>query len=140
VALILDSLRGAIAALKAGQGMSEDAVFMASLDEVGREMIRSGVILHFEFTYELAWKFVKRQLEADIGRTAVDGVSRRDLFRIAAENGLIGKVDAWFQYHIARNETSRTYDLAVAARVYAKSLAFVVDATRLLAVLESRNA
>jgi nucleotidyltransferase substrate binding protein (TIGR01987 family) len=138
--LILDSFRNAIAALRAVQSKSEDAALMAALDEVTRDAIRSGVIQHFEFTYELAWKFIKRRLEADIGRTSVDGISRRELFRVAAENGLIEGVESWFQYHIARNETSHTYDPNVAARVYAQSLRFTADATRLLTVLETRNA
>nr|WP_294554643.1 HI0074 family nucleotidyltransferase substrate-binding subunit [uncultured Rhodopila sp.] len=138
--LILDSFRNAIAALRAVQSKSEDAAFMAALDEVTRDAVRSGVIQHFEFTYELSWKFIKRRLEADIGRTSVDGISRRDLFRVAAENGLIGDVEAWFRYHTARNETSHTYDPNVAARVYAKSLDFTADAARLLTVLEARNA
>ena len=126
--------------MQAVQARSEDTVLMTALDEVTRDAIRSGVIQHFEFTYELSWKFIKRRLEADIGRTAVDGVGRRDLFRIAAENGLIEDVEKWFRYHIARNETSYTYDLAVAARVYAQCLTFAADAARLLTVLEARNA
>ncbi len=138
--LILDSFRNAIAALRAVQSKSEDAVLMAALDEVTRDAIRSGVIQHFEFTYELSWKFIKRRLEADIGPTSVDGISRRDLFRLAAENRLIEDVEAWFQYHIARNDTYQTYDPAVAARVYAKSLDFTADAARLLTMLEARNA
>jgi nucleotidyltransferase substrate binding protein (TIGR01987 family) len=138
--LVLDSFRNAIAALRAVQSKSEDAVLMAALDEVTRDAIRSGVIQHFEFTYELSWEFIKRRLEADIGRTSVDGISRRDLFRLAAENRLIEDVEAWFQYHIARNDTYQTYDPAVADRVYAKSLDFTADAARLLTMLEARNA
>jgi nucleotidyltransferase substrate binding protein (TIGR01987 family) len=137
--LILDKLRNAIASLQAVQGRSEDPALMAALDDVTREAVRSGVIQHFEFTYELAWKFIRRRLEADIGRTAVDGLNRRDLFRVAAENGLIDDVEAWFRYHLARNETSHTYDLSVAARVYANSLDFARDAAALLVELEARN-
>ena len=121
-------------------GKSEDARFMAAQDEITREAIRSGVIQHFEFTYELSWKFLRRRLEQDIGRTSVDGISRRDLFRIAAENRLIEDVEDWFNYHLARNETSHTYDPAIAARVYATSLNFARDAALLLATLEARNA
>ena len=51
---------------------------------------------------------MRRQLEADIGRASVAGISRRDLVRIEAENGLIDDVEAWFQYHLARNQTSHT--------------------------------
>ncbi len=137
--LILDKLRNAIASLQAVQSKSEDAAFMDSLDEITRQAIRSGVIQHFEFTYELAWKFMRRRLEADIGRSSVDGINRRDLFRIAAENGLIEDVEAWFRYHLSRNETSHTYDLSVAAGVYARSLDFARDAVSLLSMLEAKN-
>ena len=140
MALILDSFRGALSALRAVQTKSEDATLMAALDDIMRDAVRSGAIQHFEFTYELAWKFIKRRLELDLGRAAADGLSRRDLFRLAAENGLIADVQTWFGYHLARNETSHTYNAAVASRVYAQSLAFTADAAALLAVLEARNA
>jgi nucleotidyltransferase substrate binding protein (TIGR01987 family) len=138
--LILESFQKAIAALQAAQARSEDAELMARLDPTMQTVVQSGVIQHFEFTYELAWKFMRRRLEADIGRSAVEGINRRDLFRIAAEQGLIENVEAWFRYHLARNETSHTYDASVAARVYATTLDFARDAAALLAVLESRNA
>ena len=138
--LVLDALSNAIVALLAVQARSEDQQLMAALDEVTRQAIRSGVIQHFEFTYELCWKFMRRRLAADIGQTSVDGVARRDLFRIAAENGLISDVDAWFQYHMARNQTSHTYQQSIAASVYTISLAFAQDAVQLLTVLEARNA
>ena len=141
--LQLDSFRNALMALRAVQAKSEDAVFMASLDAITREAIRSGVIQHFGVTFELACNFIRRRLEADIGRIGrigVVGISRRDLFRIAAENGLIDNVEAWFQYHLARNQTSHTYDPPIAASVYARSLAFTPDAGILLTRLEARNA
>lgn len=138
--LQLDSFRNALTALRAVQAKSEDQVFMATLDATTREAIRSGVIQHFEFTYELAWKFIQRRLAADIGRVSVEGIPRRDLFRVAAENRLIEDVEAWFRYHIARNQTSHTYDPPIAASVYARSLLFAADAGKLLSALEARNA
>jgi nucleotidyltransferase substrate binding protein (TIGR01987 family) len=137
--LVLDNLRNAVAALRAVQAKSQDIAFMAAQDDITREAIRSGVIQHFEFTYELSWKLIRRWLEENIARDSADGVSRRELFRMGAENRLIDDVAAWMRYHDARNDTSHTYNLSVAAKVYAVSLDFVVDADRLLAALEARN-
>jgi nucleotidyltransferase substrate binding protein (TIGR01987 family) len=138
--LILTSLRNAIVALTAAQAKSQDRQLMDTMDETMREVFRSGIIQHFGCTYELAWKFMRRQLELELGRISVDGISRRDLFRLAAEQRLITRPEAWFAYHVARNETSHTYDLSVAERVYTISLDFARDAVQFLAVLETRNA
>jgi nucleotidyltransferase substrate binding protein (TIGR01987 family) len=139
VPLELDSLKKAVVALNNVVAKSDDADFMRGLDEVARNAIKSGVIQHFEFTYELCWKFIKRWLEMNVSPTAADGVARRELFRLAAENRLIDDVEQWMRHHDARNETSHTYDLTVAERVYAAAHDFARDAGRLLKALEARN-
>lgn len=137
--LELDSLRKAIAALRAVLAKSDDADFMGGLDEVARNAIKSGVIQHFEFTYELSWKFMKRWLETNVSRTVADGVTRRELFRLAAEQRLIVDVDGWMRHHEARNQTAHTCDPAIAEHVYAAAHEFARDAERLLRALEARN-
>ena len=137
--LELDSLKKAVAALNGVLAKSNDAELMRGLDEITRNAIKSGAIQHFEFTYELCWKFVKRWLEMNISPTAADGVTRRELFRLAAENRLIVDVDEWMRHHDARNLTSHTYEPAVAERVYLAAHDFARDARRLLAALEARN-
>jgi nucleotidyltransferase substrate binding protein (TIGR01987 family) len=97
------------------------------------------VILHFEFTYELCWKFIKRWLEMNVSATAVDGVTRRELFRLAAENRLIADVNEWMRYHEARNQTSHIYQPEIAESVYNTAHDFSRAAARLLAALEARN-
>ena len=139
MALDLSSLREAVSALGAVAAKSSDTAFMQGLDDVARNAIRSGVIQHFEFTYELSWKFIKRWLETNVSATAVDGITRRELFRMAAENKLIVDVDQWMRHHDARNVTSHTYSAKIAERVYLAALAFVRDAQRLLEALEARN-
>ena len=137
--LELDSLMKAVAALNAVLAKSNDAEIMRRLDEITQNAIKSGAIQHFEFTYELCWKFIKRWLEMNISPTAADGVTRRELFRLAAENRLIVDVDQWMRHHDARNQTSHTYDPAVAESVYSAAHDFARDAQRLLEALEARN-
>jgi nucleotidyltransferase substrate binding protein (TIGR01987 family) len=139
VALELSSLEKAVRALIAVLAKSDDVEFMGGLDEVARNAIKSGVVQHFEFTYELCWKFIKRWLETNIGASVADGVTRRELFRLAAENRLIDDVEQWMRYHEARNLTSHTYQPEIAERVYKIAHDFGSDAQRLLAALEARN-
>lgn len=138
-ALTLDSLQNAVSALAAVLAKSDDVEFMNNLDDVARNAIKAGVVLHFEFTYELCWKFIKRWLETNIGPAVADGVTRRELFRLAAENRLLDDVDQWMRYHEARNLTSHIYQPEIAERVYNTAHQFAPDAARLLAALEARN-
>lgn len=78
------------------------------------QMTLKAGIQNFEVAYELCWKFIKRWLEHNVSPNAVAGVSRRELFRYAAENLLIRDVDQWMDFHAARNKTSHIYDQAVA--------------------------
>ena len=137
--LELSSLRKAVTALDAAVHKSADTAFMASQDEVVRNVIVSGVIQHFEFTYELCWKFMKRWLEANVAPAVADGVTRRELFRMAAENRLLESVEKWMRYHDARNQASHTYEPAVARQVYEVARGFLPEARRLLEALEARN-
>lgn len=137
--LDLTSLRRAIHALAAVLAKSEDPAVMRQLDDVTRTAVQAGVIQHFEFTYELAWKFMKRWLEVNLSPAVADGVTRRELFRLAAENRLIADVENWMRYHAARNLVAHTYVPEIAAQVYGITTAFLDDARRLLAALEARN-
>jgi nucleotidyltransferase substrate binding protein (TIGR01987 family) len=139
VALVLSSLRRSVSALAGVLAKSDDTEFMSNLDDVARNAVRAGVIKHFEFTYELCWKFIKRWLETNISATAADGVTRRELFRLGAENRLIDDVEQWMRYHEARNLTSHIYQPEIAESVYNTAHDFVRDAARLLAALEARN-
>ena len=86
-----------------------DKSFIDTLNESQRKLIIAGVIQNFKFTYELCWKFMQHWLSENIGNTYVDGVTRRQLFRLAAENRLIDDVDKWMIYHTARNQISHSY-------------------------------
>ena len=136
--LDLGSLRKALAALENALSVSApDKLNILSDDQ--QEVIKAGVIQNFEFTYELCWKFMKRWLAKNLGATYVDGVTRRELFRLSAENRLITNVERWMEYHDARNETSHTYDQDTADEIFKAARAFFPDAQKLLKILEEKN-
>lgn len=103
------------------------------------ETIKAGVIQNFEFTYELCWKFMKRWIEQNIGSEIVDGVTRRELYRVSAENKLIDDISKWMEFHKARNSTSRIYDSDIAEEVYGIAVEFLPYAKEFLKRLEERN-
>jgi nucleotidyltransferase substrate binding protein (TIGR01987 family) len=70
------------------------------------EIEQAGVIQAFEYTFELAWKTMKKILEEN----GMKEVYPRDVFRAAAAGGLINDPEAWFDYLEKRNITSHTYD------------------------------
>jgi nucleotidyltransferase substrate binding protein (TIGR01987 family) len=126
--VVLSPLKKAVASLKAALAQPKD------------EFVRDAAIQRFEYTYELAWKMLKRHLDESEGAAAVDPLSRKDLFRLGGERGIVENVEAWLVYHRARNETSHTYDENKAEQVYEVTRQFVGDAEKLLVELERRNA
>ena len=112
---------------------------LENMTEDQRDVIKAGVIQNFEFTYELCWKFIKRWIETNVSPFIADGVTRRELFRLAAENRLIDDVENWMRHHEARNLTAHTYQAAMAEKVYQAARPFARDAERLLQALEARN-
>jgi len=137
--LDLSSFRKAVGSLQRTLEVAGDQGFMSGLSDSQKDAIRAGVIQNFEFTYELCWKFMRRWLDANLGSTYVAGVTRRQLFRLSAENKLIGDVDKWMEYHEARNEISHTYDENTAEDVFETAREFISDAETLLKALEERN-
>lgn len=137
--LDLASLNKAIKALKAALGVASSEAQMSKMSQDAKDTIRAGVIQSFEFTYELCWKFMKRWLENNLGSAYVDGVNRRELFRLGAEHHLISQVDKWMEYHDQRNETAHTYDQKTAEEVFATAKDFLQDAEELLVNLVKRN-
>ncbi|MGH7989140.1 MAG: nucleotidyltransferase substrate binding protein [Limisphaerales bacterium] len=102
------------------------------------DIVRDATIQRFEYTYELAWKMIKRHLDWS-GYSDTASLSKRDLFREAAKTKLIANADAWFDYHQARNETSHTYELKTAEEVYEAAVKFAPDARALLTELKKHH-
>jgi nucleotidyltransferase substrate binding protein (TIGR01987 family) len=137
--LELESLRKAVTALNEALAMSDDADFMNRLPKARQDTVKAGVIHAFEFTYELCWKFMKRWLDLNVSPNATGAMTRRALFRLAGESGLIDDVERWFRHHEARNQTANTYQAAIAESVCVVAHDFARDAAALLKTLEAHN-
>lgn len=77
------------------------------------DLERDGVVKRFEYTYELAWKTLKKILMAK----GLESNSPRDVFRDAAKLHLIDDPKVWFDFIDKRNLTSHTYNEASAQEV-----------------------
>ncbi len=139
MALDLSSLQKAIELLDNSINSCFDNQYNESLNKNDKETLKSGVIQKFEVAYELCWKFMKRWLENNVSGESVDGITRKELFRLSAESRLINDVEAWFKYNEERNKTTHTYDGEKAETVYEAAICFAKDARILLQRLEAKN-
>lgn len=140
MSLDLSSLIKAIDALDLLLKRLQDNDFIKSVDEITLNGLKAGVIQHFEFTYELCWKFIGRWIR--MNKTPEDANhprTRKELFRFAARYGLIDNPNSWYNYGDARNLTSHTYDEDTAETVYEMALPFLNDAKILLQRLVEYN-
>ena len=138
MALELNSLIKAVEALNRSIGSADQS--MEALSAELQETVKAGIIQNFEVAYELCWKFMQRWIrenrapeEADLPRT------RKELFRVAARNGLISDPLPWFEFGDARNQTAHVYDSDQAAEVYQAARRFLPYAEELLKRLKERN-
>ena len=137
--LDLSSLESANAALHRALAVRKVETAWLVLGRDVQEAVNAGIVQCFEVAYEQSWKMVKRWLENNQSAQDVDGVTRRHLFRLAAEASLIEDVDLWTTFHLARNETSHTYNRLKAAAVVDMAPRFLLACDGLLKALKARN-
>jgi nucleotidyltransferase substrate binding protein (TIGR01987 family) len=137
--MILDvsSLRNALTALE--KSLNFLASDMAKNPDL-HEQFRAAAIQAFEFTHELAFKMLKRQLEQmSADPSAIDTMGYMDVIRTGAEAGLIRDIARYRDYREKRNITSHTYDQAKAEQIVGVLKNFRDDVRHLLSELERRN-
>lgn len=82
---------------------------------------------------------MKRWLEVNAGSQEVDGVSRHELFRVAAEKRMIDDVDGWMDAHDARALTAGTYNEENVQLVFVAARVFLPAAQDLFHRIEAPN-
>jgi nucleotidyltransferase substrate binding protein (TIGR01987 family) len=135
--LDLSALRDALAALDKSLGY----LYSDLAGDLGlREQFRGASIQAFEFTYEVAYKMLKRQLETMAANPGdIDKMTFGQVVRAGAEAGLMPDLGRFQDYRDKRNITSHTYDQNKAEEIVAVLRDFASDVRFMLAELERRN-
>lgn len=92
------------------------AVALAKLRPLS-DLEKQGIIQAFEFTHELAWNVLKDYFYFQ-GNASITG--SRDATREAFQRSLITDGDGWMEMIRSRNQTSHTYNQAVADEIVSK--------------------
>lgn len=100
------------------------------------EQFRNSTVQCFEYTYELAWKYLQRKLEqVHPNPQIIDELEFKDLIREGAQRGYVKTPELWFEFRRLRNISSHAYDRLKAEQVYSKAQDLLVEAQFLLAAI-----
>lgn len=92
--------------IEIGSLLTAYSQFTEALKIVQSDLEKAGVIQYFEFTYELAWKTLRRILK----ERGKDLNSPKTVIREAALEKLIDSPELWFEFAEDRNKIVHTYN------------------------------
>lgn len=133
----LNQLEKAHAALQRSIAVHDRVLLGTDVDL--QDTTRSGVIQNFEVVYEQSWKVLRRWMMHYLGIQESDIMQRRQLYRVAAKHGLLDDVEAWWDFHEARNMTSHTYSPPIALEVASKARLFDTACGQLISQLKAQS-
>lgn len=136
--LVLDKLKYSVDILDKSYIETEKAI-KENINDILKNTLISGIIQNFEVVYELSWKFIKRNLEYNETASEINALSRKNLYRYAYSKNMIKDIDTWFKFHALRNESSHTYNEAIANDIYKSIPVFLIETKYLLKYLEDNN-
>lgn len=103
-----------------------------ALKEAKSDLEKSGAIQRFEYCYELSWKFMRKVLK----QRGLEYNSPREVFRAAAQEGLIEDPEKWFEAIRKRNLTVHTYDEDFANEIFHYLPTFKQEMQKLIDLLK----
>lgn len=104
------------------------------------EQFRAAAIQAFEYTYELALKMIRRQLDQIVANPQeLREMVFMDFIRTAHEAGLVRDVPAFKIYREKRNITTHTYDAGKAEDILSVLEPFLRDVRYVLENVKKRN-
>ena len=106
-----------------------------------KKYFRSATIQAFEYTYELAFKMIKRHVAMSLGNPKeIDEMTFNDLMRAAYGKNIVkSDVSVWCEYRKKRGITSHTYDEDKAQKVFKGAVSFLDEARYALSRLQELN-
>ncbi|MBI4430306.1 MAG: nucleotidyltransferase substrate binding protein [Candidatus Omnitrophica bacterium] len=132
------ALEQAVAQLEKSMGFLHSELARKNKDLY--EQFRTASIKAFEYTYELALKMIRRQLEQiALNPEELREMAFMDFIRTAYEAGLIREVPVFKAYREKRNITAHTYDADKAEAILSILDSFLHDARYILEELKKRN-
>lgn len=97
-----------------------------------REGITESALQRFEICYDMAWKMLRRHLHVELRIPDVPS-SPRPVFRIAAENHLLGDgSQRWQDYSTTRIQTTHVYSQEIVDSAIALMPTFLHDTADLI--------
>lgn len=97
-------------------------------------IVRDASIQRFEYTFEIAWKLIKKVAKID----GIEVTSPRQALRAAYQMKIINDIDIWFEMLEDRNMTSHTYDQYIANKVYESAKRLPQELREAIAKIEER--
>ncbi len=107
----ITELEKAKVSLETSIQLLRDSIQKDSTNTEMHKALRDACIQRFEFCVELAWK-------VSIKNLGLDTKAPNPAIREMAQNKLIDDPQIWFEFLLARNKTSHSYDEDVAKAVY----------------------
>ena len=99
------------------------------------DVIKAGCIQYFEFSFELAWKTIKRTAEEE----GLECTSPKSALKTAFGSGWITEEDLWLEMLSARNMIAHTYNAAEALKIHTRLPVYLETMEALARTLAARE-